>query len=112
MERRLSIVEPDPGHTKLAVTRSGLNAIARITNPIAVVAVRVSKLLILFLQMLLQSLFPFWIELEIYSKWFHIFADTRSFWCFKKYVNLVLGACDTKCGGSRKSGFLNILAFS
>jgi hypothetical protein len=27
-------------------------------------------------------------------------------------VNLVLGACDTKCGGSRKSGFLNILAFS
>ena len=38
----ISIVEPDPGHTKLAVTRSALNAIARITNPIAVVAVRVS----------------------------------------------------------------------
>nr|XP_024360229.1 guanylate-binding protein 4-like isoform X2 [Physcomitrium patens] len=36
---RFSIVEPDPGHTKLAVSRSGLNAIARITNPIAVVAV-------------------------------------------------------------------------
>lgn len=40
---RFSIVEPDPGHTKLAVSRSGLNAIARITNPIAVVAVRVES---------------------------------------------------------------------
>ncbi|KAG0564102.1 hypothetical protein KC19_8G082800 [Ceratodon purpureus] len=39
MRNWLSIVEPDPGHTKLAVTRSCLDAIARITNPIAVVAV-------------------------------------------------------------------------
>ncbi|KAK2455449.1 guanylate-binding protein [Trifolium repens] len=33
------IVEPDPGHTKLRLSREGLEAIQRITNPIASVAV-------------------------------------------------------------------------
>ncbi|KAL2323498.1 hypothetical protein Fmac_027877 [Flemingia macrophylla] len=33
------IVEPDPGHTKLQLSREGLEAIKRITNPIAAVAV-------------------------------------------------------------------------
>ncbi|OMO78358.1 hypothetical protein CCACVL1_14433, partial [Corchorus capsularis] len=33
------IVEPDPGHTKLRLSREGLEAISRITNPIAAVAV-------------------------------------------------------------------------
>ncbi|XP_061369086.1 uncharacterized protein LOC133311966 [Gastrolobium bilobum] len=33
------IVEPDPGHTKLRLSREGLEAIERITNPIASVAV-------------------------------------------------------------------------
>ncbi|KAG5063101.1 hypothetical protein JHK85_004284 [Glycine max] len=33
------IVEPDPGHTKLRLSREGLEAIEKITNPIAAVAV-------------------------------------------------------------------------
>ncbi|KAK6940756.1 Guanylate-binding protein, N-terminal [Dillenia turbinata] len=33
------IVEPDPGHTKLRLSREGLEAIKRISNPIAAVAV-------------------------------------------------------------------------
>ncbi|KAD3338293.1 hypothetical protein E3N88_33814 [Mikania micrantha] len=33
------IIEPDPGHTKLRLSREGLEAIRRITNPIAAVAV-------------------------------------------------------------------------
>ncbi|KAF3961698.1 hypothetical protein CMV_013711 [Castanea mollissima] len=33
------IVEPDPGHTKLRLSREGLEAIERITTPIAAVAV-------------------------------------------------------------------------
>ncbi|KAK4418332.1 Guanylate-binding protein 4 [Sesamum alatum] len=33
------IIEPDPGHTKLRLSREGLEAIERITNPIAAVAV-------------------------------------------------------------------------
>ncbi|KAF7818376.1 guanylate-binding protein 4 isoform X1 [Senna tora] len=33
------IVEPDPGHTKLRLSREGLEVIERITNPIAAVAV-------------------------------------------------------------------------
>ncbi|XVF32478.1 hypothetical protein REPUB_Repub17cG0086300 [Reevesia pubescens] len=33
------IVEPDPGHTKLRLSREGLEAISRITTPIAAVAV-------------------------------------------------------------------------
>lgn len=33
------IVEPDPGHTKLRLSQEGLEAIERITNPIASVAV-------------------------------------------------------------------------
>ncbi|KAL3531285.1 hypothetical protein ACH5RR_010607 [Cinchona calisaya] len=33
------IIEPDPGHTKLRIAREGLEAIERITNPIAAVAV-------------------------------------------------------------------------
>ncbi|XWS36358.1 hypothetical protein CRYUN_Cryun20dG0078400 [Craigia yunnanensis] len=33
------IVEPDPGHTKLRLSREGLQAISRITTPIAAVAV-------------------------------------------------------------------------
>ncbi|PSR94829.1 Guanylate-binding protein like, partial [Actinidia chinensis var. chinensis] len=33
------IVEPDPGHTKLRIAREGLEAIQRITTPIAAVAV-------------------------------------------------------------------------
>ncbi|XP_071689456.1 uncharacterized protein [Rutidosis leptorrhynchoides] len=33
------IIEPDPGHTKLCLSREGLEAIRRITNPIAAVAV-------------------------------------------------------------------------
>ncbi|XP_024018705.1 guanylate-binding protein 2 [Morus notabilis] len=33
------IVEPDPGHTKLRLSREGLEAIQRITNPISAVAV-------------------------------------------------------------------------
>ena len=32
------IVEPDPGHTKLRLSREGLEAIEKITNPIAAVA--------------------------------------------------------------------------
>ncbi|KAL9318460.1 hypothetical protein ACSQ67_014977 [Phaseolus vulgaris] len=37
-EERFPIVEPDPGHTKLRLSREGLEAIERITNPIAAVA--------------------------------------------------------------------------
>lgn len=37
---RFPIVEPDPGHTKLRISREGLEAIERIQNPIAAVAVR------------------------------------------------------------------------
>jgi len=37
--RSFPIVEPDPGHTKLRLSREGLEAIERITNPIAAVAV-------------------------------------------------------------------------
>ncbi|KAJ9543496.1 hypothetical protein OSB04_023203 [Centaurea solstitialis] len=33
------IIEPDPGHTKLRISREGLEAISRITTPIAAVAV-------------------------------------------------------------------------
>lgn len=36
---RFPIVEPDPGHTKLRLSREGLEAIGRITTPIAAVAV-------------------------------------------------------------------------
>jgi hypothetical protein len=36
---RFPIVEPDPGHTKLRLSEEGLEAIERITNPIASVAV-------------------------------------------------------------------------
>ncbi|KAA8543306.1 hypothetical protein F0562_021199 [Nyssa sinensis] len=36
---RFPIVEPDPGHTKLRLAREGLEAIERITTPIAAVAV-------------------------------------------------------------------------
>lgn len=36
---RFPIVEPDPGHTKLRLSTEGLEAIRRITNPIAAVAV-------------------------------------------------------------------------
>lgn len=36
---RFPIVEPDPGHTKLRLSREGLEAIERITTPIAAVAV-------------------------------------------------------------------------
>lgn len=32
-------MEPDPGHTKLRLAREGLEAIERITTPIAAVAV-------------------------------------------------------------------------
>lgn len=37
---RFPIVEPDPGHTKLRLAREGLDAIEKITSPIAAVAVR------------------------------------------------------------------------
>lgn len=33
------IIVPDPGHTKLRISREGLEAIERITTPIAAVAV-------------------------------------------------------------------------
>lgn len=33
-------MEPDPGHTKLRLSKEGLEAIERITTPIAAVAVR------------------------------------------------------------------------
>ncbi|OWM70417.1 hypothetical protein CDL15_Pgr008706 [Punica granatum] len=36
---RFPIVEPDPGHTKLRLSREGLDVIEKITTPIAVVAV-------------------------------------------------------------------------
>ncbi|XP_059432445.1 uncharacterized protein LOC132165778 [Corylus avellana] len=36
---RFPIVEPDPGHTKLRLSREGLDVIERITTPIAAVAV-------------------------------------------------------------------------
>ncbi|KAL7230125.1 hypothetical protein ACSBR2_008623 [Camellia fascicularis] len=36
---RFLIVEPDPGHTKLHISKEGLEAIQRITTPIAAVAV-------------------------------------------------------------------------
>ena len=39
---RFPIVEPDPGHTKLRISREGLEAIQRITTPIAAVAVSLS----------------------------------------------------------------------
>jgi len=38
-------VEPDPGHTKLRLSREGLEAIERITNPIAAVAVCLTETL-------------------------------------------------------------------
>ncbi|KAF5937431.1 hypothetical protein HYC85_024937 [Camellia sinensis] len=37
--RAFPIVEPDPGHTKLRISKEGLEAIQRITTPIAAVAV-------------------------------------------------------------------------
>lgn len=36
---RFPIIEPDPGHTKLRLSREGLEAIEKITTPIAAVAV-------------------------------------------------------------------------
>ncbi|KAI3699325.1 hypothetical protein L2E82_43560 [Cichorium intybus] len=36
---KLPIVEPDPGHRKLRLSTEGLEAIRRITNPVAAVAV-------------------------------------------------------------------------
>lgn len=39
LHQAFPIVEPDPGHTKLRLSREGLEAIKRITNPIAAVAV-------------------------------------------------------------------------
>jgi len=36
---RFPIVEPDPGHTRLRLSREGLEAIQRIDSPIAAVAV-------------------------------------------------------------------------
>ena len=36
---RFPVVEPDIAHTKLRVSKEGLDVISRITNPIAVVAV-------------------------------------------------------------------------
>ncbi|KAH7517286.1 uncharacterized protein LOC107425871 [Ziziphus jujuba] len=39
LHRAFPIVEPDPGHTKLRLSREGLEAIERITTPIAAVAV-------------------------------------------------------------------------
>lgn len=36
---RFPIIEPDPGHTKLRLAREGLEAIEKITTPIAAVAV-------------------------------------------------------------------------
>lgn len=36
---RFPIVEPDPGHTKLRLSREGLEAIKRIETPISAVAV-------------------------------------------------------------------------
>lgn len=47
---RFPIVEPDSGHTKLRLAREGLEAIERITDPIAAVAVS-QKSLILFQSM-------------------------------------------------------------
>mgnify|MGYP004729786269 FL=1 len=44
---RFPIIEPDPGHTKLRLARAGLEAIERITNPIAAVAVSFSLTLLL-----------------------------------------------------------------
>lgn len=38
------IIEPDPGHTKLRLAREGLEAIERITTPIAAVAVSLNSL--------------------------------------------------------------------
>lgn len=38
-------MEPDPGHTKLSLSREGLEVIERITNPIAAVAVSLSETL-------------------------------------------------------------------
>lgn len=37
---RFPIIEPDPGHTKLRLARAGLEAIERVTTPVAAVAVR------------------------------------------------------------------------
>ncbi|XP_024200457.1 uncharacterized protein LOC112203767 [Rosa chinensis] len=39
LSRRFPIVEPDPGHTKLRLSKEGLEAIERIKTPIAAVAV-------------------------------------------------------------------------
>ncbi|KAK3036890.1 hypothetical protein RJ639_031508 [Escallonia herrerae] len=39
LHQAFPIVEPDPGHTKLRLSRAGLEAIERITTPIAAVAV-------------------------------------------------------------------------
>lgn len=39
LHQAFPIVEPDPGHTKLRLSREGLEAIEKITNPIAAVAV-------------------------------------------------------------------------
>lgn len=50
--RSFPIVEPDPGHTKLRLSREGLEAIERITNPIAAVAVCLTETLKLALSVL------------------------------------------------------------
>lgn len=39
---RFPIVEPDPGHTKLRISKEGLEAFQKITTPIAAVAVSLS----------------------------------------------------------------------
>ena len=46
---RFPIVEPDPGHTKLRLARDGLEAIKRITTPIAAVAVSFTSIAVLVL---------------------------------------------------------------
>jgi hypothetical protein len=56
---RFPIVEPDPGHTKLRLSEEGLEAIERITNPIASVAVSliaVINILFCFLNFTIYSM--------------------------------------------------------
>jgi len=73
---RFPIIEPDPGHTKLRLSSEGLEAIKRITNPIAAVSVCPAFFLspkLLCFSIILQSV--------TVMQWFLLFR--MNFLCFK-----------------------------
>ena len=70
---RFPIVEPDPGHTKLRLSQEGLEAIERITNPIASVAVSLTATIKSFC-FLNSNFYLMWIYVTLIDVWW-IFHD-------------------------------------